>query len=302
VTAAIGGINAAAITPRREGPEIDLAAMFELMDFLVAAGVQGIALLGATGEFLHFGMDERIRLVSLAAKRSRVPVLAGVGHSTFDGALALAREAAEAGVAAVLLPPPYPVRYAQDDLREYYLAFARELRGATRLLLYNLPSLANGIACATVVELLSTGQFAGIKDSSGDAECLEWLRAARDAHPFALLTGRDALFANARRAGADGAVSGTACAVPELMLGLDHAIANGLPEKTARLEARLNEFLAWAEQFPAPLAIRHALRRRGLKTGPGAAPLSQERERKLAEFGEWFSGWLPEVRKECAGG
>jgi 4-hydroxy-tetrahydrodipicolinate synthase len=302
VTAAIGGVNAAAITPRREGPEIDLAAMFDLIDFLVAAGVQGIALLGATGEFLHFDMEERIRLVALAAKRSRVPVLAGVSHSTFDGALALARKAADAGVEAILLMPPYPSRYAQDDLREFYLSFARELRGATGILLYNLPSLATGIACDTAIELLSTGQFAGIKDSSGDAESFKRLRAARDAHPFALLIGRDALFPGARRAGADGVVSGTACAVPELMLALDHAIVSERVDKAARLEARLAEFLAWADQFPAPQAIRHALGARGLKTGPGAAPLAAERERKLAEFREWFRGWLPEVRKECAGG
>ena len=100
---AVSGVYAALITPRREGPEIDLAAAFELVDFVSKAGVAGIVLMGATGEFPHFTLEERGRLVALAVKRSRVPVIAGVGHSTFDGALMLAREAGDAGVVVGLV-------------------------------------------------------------------------------------------------------------------------------------------------------------------------------------------------------
>ena len=28
-------------------------------------------------------------------------------------------------------------------------------------------------------------------------------------------------------------------------------------------------------------------------------PLGERGERKLAEFSEWFRGWLPEVLREC---
>src|ERR1035438_3710462 len=81
--------------------EPDIGATLELIDFLCAAGVQGIALLGSTGEFVNLNFDDRVRLVYLAVKRSRVPVLAGVSHSTLDGALALGREASAAGAAGL---------------------------------------------------------------------------------------------------------------------------------------------------------------------------------------------------------
>lgn len=299
--AVVSGVNVDAITPRRAGPEVDLAATFELIDYLAASGVSGIVLMGATGEFLHFELNERIRLVALAVKRSRVPVIAGVGHSTLDGALALGRAAADAGAAALLLAPPHYFRYRQEEIREFYLRFASELKGGPPVFLYNIPGYASAIDFATAIELLSTGLFAGIEDSSGCWDDFARLQAAREKLPFTLLAGSDAIFRRARAAGADGAVSGCACAAPELMLALDRAIVAGDAGTADRLEARLREFIAWLDVWPAPVGIREATALRGIEAGPHAAPLGPLGEAKLGEFREWFGNWLPAVQQECQG-
>lgn len=298
--AAVSGVYAAAITPRREGPEIDLAAAFELIDFLSRARVDGIALMGSTGEFPHFAVDERCRLVSLAVKRSRVPVIAGVGHSTLDGALALARDAAGAGAAGVLLMPPYFFRYEQDDVKQFYLQFAGQFKDAAPVYLYNIPQFTSPIACETAVELLSTGQFAGIKDSSANWDNFVRLKAAREQHPFTLLAGHDSLFVRSRTAGGDGIISGIASALPELLVAIDRAIGRGASERAEALDYRLQEFLRWFAAFPAPLAVREAAALRGLRVGPAASPPGHDNLRKLVEFSEWFRGWLPCVLKECS--
>jgi 4-hydroxy-tetrahydrodipicolinate synthase len=147
--------------------------------------------------------------------------------------------------------------------------------------------------------LLSTGLFAGIKDSSGTWDDFLFLKAAREKQAFALLIGNDAIYTRAREAGADGVVSGCGCAVPELMLAIDRAVQAGNAEAAERLDARLKEFIAWIERFPSPLGVREAVRLRGIKTGPHATPLGPNGRAKLAEFGEWFGGWLPTIRKEC---
>jgi len=70
--ARVQGIFVAAITPRRHLEySIDLGATLELIDFLCENGVDGIALLGSTGEFVHFALDDRRHMVNFAAKRSR---------------------------------------------------------------------------------------------------------------------------------------------------------------------------------------------------------------------------------------
>lgn len=287
------GVIAAAVTPHsKRGDEPDIGATLDLIDFLCGAGVQGIALLGSTGEFVNLNVDDRVRLVYLAVKRSRVPLLAGVSHSTLDGALALGREASAAGAAGLLLMPPYFFRYRQLEIREFYLRFAIEMNERAPIYLYNIPAFTSSIAAETAVELLATGRFAGIKDSSGDWDNFESLNRYKQEHPYTLLVGHDSIFARARRAGADGVVSGVACAMPELLLGLDRAIARQDEGETARLDARLHEFLDRIEPFPTPVAIKAALAVRGMKSGPPPVPLARETQAALDEFRDWLRGWL----------
>src|SRR5438874_11177912 len=257
----LGAVNVAAVTPHRDaGYQADLASTLELIDYLGSAGAHGIALLGSTGEFLHLSREDRAHLVRLAVKRSRIPILAGVTHSTLDGTVMLAEEAAQSGVAAILVMPPYFFRYGQPDIREFYLRLAYRVGGSVPIFLYNIPLFTSEISVETSCELLATGRFAGIKDSSGSFENFQKLRALRD---ITILVGADQIFTQTRRAGADGIVSGVACAVPELLLALDRAIQRG--EDSARLESRLQEFLAWVDRFPAPVGIKEACAVRKLK-------------------------------------
>ncbi len=292
---------ASAVTPHRgDGYEADFAAMLELVDFHAKAGVQGICLLGSTGEFLNFKAADRARLIHLAVKRSRVPIIAGVSHSTLDGAVELAFEAVSSGAAGLLLMPPYFFRYNQAQIAEFYLRFAAELRDQLPILLYNIPFFTSAIAIRTALDLLSTGKFAGIKDSSGDFDYMSELLAFRAQNPVAVLAGNDKIFTRARQAGADGVVSGVACAIPELIVALDRAILNGSAEKVAALEARLQEFIARLERFPTPVGVEIATTARGIQVGPLAVPLPKEESEALKTFENWFKSWVIAIKKTAA--
>jgi dihydrodipicolinate synthase/N-acetylneuraminate lyase len=297
----IGGIFVAAVTPHREKSyEAHAGATLDLVDFLADARVNGIALLGSTGEFLHLAFEDRTRLAQMVVKRSRVPVLVGVAHSTLDGAIELGRAAALAGADGLLLMPPYFFRYGQEEIHEFYMQFAAALGGAARIFLYNIPAFSNEIAVETAASLLRTGLFAGIKDSGGQYGYFERLLAVSEEKPFTLLIGNDRTYTRARPQGAHGIVSGVACAVPELLVALEQAIAKNLPAQVACLDARLQEFIAWHDQFPTPVVIKTAARERGLNIGPLASPLGPAAERRLDEFRAWFRAWLPEVQRETA--
>ena len=295
----VSGVIASAITPRGNQGDVDFGATFELVDYLCAAGVRGIALFDATGEYPALSFEERSRLVYLAVKRSRVPLLVGVGSATLDASAALAREARRAGVAGLLLPPPYFYRYQQDDIREFFLQFAAHVGAdaGAAIFLCNIPSFASEIAVESALHLLHTGLFAGIENAGGDVEYFARLRPA-DARPFTLLVANDAIFTRARSTGGcSGAISPAACAVPELMLALDRALASGDQPAAARLDELLQEFLAWVDRFPQPAALKAAVGLRGLKTGPLPVPLPPEKQKRLDEFREWFRGWLPAMKK-----
>ncbi|HKW96338.1 MAG TPA: dihydrodipicolinate synthase family protein [Bryobacteraceae bacterium] len=297
----IAGVYVAAITPRREeGCEADIGAMLELVDFLCSAGVDGIALLGSTGEFVHFSFSDRNRLIEMAVKRSRVPILAGTSHSTLAGTIELSQAAMAAGAAGLLVMPPYFFRYGQQEIREFYLQLAAAMGKQARIFLYNIPFFTSEIEIETAMELLSTGLFAGIKDSSGNYEHAERFCALAQQHPFTMLAGNDRIFTAARQAGAHGIVSGVACAAPELLVALDRAIKNQQAEEILRLDARLQEFIDWHERFPTPVAIKAATAVRGLKTGPFSTPLDAAGDARLEEFRQWFKSWLAAVQNEAA--
>lgn len=297
----LGGVNVAAVTPRDRHGDADFGAALEVIDFLCKAGVAGIALLGSTGEFASLSFDARQRLAYLAVKRSRVPMVVGVGHTTLEGAVSLGREALASGAAGLLVMPPHFFRYDAGDLREYYHQFAALVGTGAAIYLYNIPAFTSELPVDLAAELLATGLFAGIKDSSGRLEYFERLQALPNRSQFRLLIGHDRVFRPARMQGADGVVSGCASAIPEVLLTLDRAIAAKNTIASERFGAHLLDFVTWIERFPAPIGVRTAAELRGLKVGPTAVPLGPEKRARLDEFREWFRAWLPAVLKEAQG-
>ena len=294
--AEVQGVYAAAITPRGKQGEVDFGAAFELVDFLAGGGVSGVALFTGAGEYAAFSVEERSRLVYLATKRSRVPVLAGVGSATLDHSVALAREARDAGVDGLLLPPPYFFRYRQDDVHEFYLQFAAHLGTGAATFLSNHPVYTTGIEPETARALMATGHFAGIEDGSGDPQTFACMKTAASC----VLAGNDPFLPSALRAGAHGAVSGVAGAVPELVTALDRAIRAGEEAEAEALERRMQDFIAWCQELPQPAVLRMAVELRGIQTGAPSVPLSPSKQKRMEEFREWFQDWLPAAKKRSA--
>jgi 4-hydroxy-tetrahydrodipicolinate synthase len=297
----LAGVFASAITPRRaDSQDPDFSGLLDLLDFLADGGVAGVCLFGATGEFLNYSFAERQRLVYLGVKRSRIPLIAGVSHSTLAGAIQLADEAIASGADGLILMPPYFFRYSQREMEEFHMQFAKEAGDAVPILLHNFPQVTSKLEFELMRKLIDTGRFAGIKDSSGDWPLFEQLLELRRTRPFALFNGDDRTACQALAAGANGIISGCACAVPELLAGLAHAISLNDRSQAEALHARLLEFLDWAARFPFPTAIKRAVDLRGQKSAEPLTPLAPETQRALAEFSTWFTGWLPQTKKAAA--
>ena len=88
----------------RRGGRVDLTTYDRLVEFLLAAGVDGVVAGGATGEYPHFQMRERAELVRRAA--GRLPrnrrLVAGIGGASMRRVVKLGRMAIDAGAEARL--------------------------------------------------------------------------------------------------------------------------------------------------------------------------------------------------------
>lgn len=283
----LSGVFAAAVTPNRPGTlDTDYSAFMDLLDFLADAKVTGICVLGPAGEFLDYSFADRQRSVYLGTKRSRVPLVVGVSHSTLRGALELAGEAIAGGADGLLIMPPYFFDYGQRDIEEFFRVFARETGDAVPILLHNIPQFTSNIEAGTAKRLLDSGLFAGICDASGEWDYFERLVEFRREKPFRLFAGNDRIGLRALRAGADGVFSDCAGAVPELVTAI---AKNGADADD--LNSRLEEFIERIERFPMPVGIKRAVELRRQKAGQFAVPFAGERAREVEAFGDWFQGW-----------
>ena len=288
----IKGAYAALVTPIDHLGRPDLETFDRLMDFISERGLDGVVIGGATGEYAHFDVDDRLRLIARAVDRLRgkMRVFSCVGTSSIYSTTLLATRAAQQGSEALLLPMPYFFRYEQPDL----IAFVEEVCGAVDapFLLYNLPSFTNFMEVTTAISLLhSVPNLVGMKDSSGLKSNLQPLADARRSGGYSLLVGDDSLLLSAARAGWDGVISGIACFAPELIAAVYRSHSEGNAEEARRLQEMLDEVIAWVVRLPVPWAVRAGLAARGIANGPMHLPVSVARARQIHEFSEWLRTW-----------
>jgi 2-dehydro-3-deoxy-D-pentonate aldolase len=218
------------------------------------------------------------------------PALVNATHTTLDGTLELAAHAADHGAAALLVMPPWYFRYSSEDLRAFYLAFAEQWRSRLPLWLYNIPFFASELKIELAEELLATGAWAGMKDSSGSLDYFRRLQQHPKRAQFQFFVGNDAVVATAAQEGADGVVSGCAAAVPELL----HAIWSQPAD--SELRRLLSEFLDMIDRVPTPIGVQEAARVRGHWHGAAALPIASPRLAALREsLHQWMPGMLQAV-------
>jgi 4-hydroxy-tetrahydrodipicolinate synthase len=296
-----GGVIAAVLLPRDEEGRPEWEELERLVAFLCRCGVAGVCVNGATGEYVRATPEERRTAVAVARSvaGSGAAVIAGAGSACTQTTIRLLREAEEAGAEAHLVPPPCFFRYRDDDIEQHYRAVAAAAE--LPILIYNLPSYLSPVSCPTVVELLrSEPKIAGIKDSSGQLDILEHLTSdpALGARRY---IGNDWVLAEAcTRKLADGAISGVACVLPELLVALWEAGQRGDWEATGRLERSLAEALQWIDAWPAPVGLEVLAEARGLRRCLPAVPFSAARQEQAKAMREWFEPWWERQQETLA--
>jgi 4-hydroxy-tetrahydrodipicolinate synthase len=286
------GLFAALPTPVLDDGRLDLETFDRLVDFVCGAGVDGICVGGATSEYPHFEVADRIAVIRRASARLPADraLLVAIGASSMRRTIELGAAARDAGSGALLLPMPMFFNYDQDDLAEYCRHVARTLRWPC--LLYDLPDFTNALRPDTVISLMRDEEFiVGIKDSSGEVPNLTGFAGARAGAAWTLFVGDDRLLHKGLEAGWNGGISGIAACCPELLTGVYRTFRHGDAQETVRLQALVDEFVGRLIALPAPWAIRMALAVRGFDTGPLPLPLSARRQRQIEEFQAWFRGW-----------
>ena len=101
--------------------EVDEVAFAGLIERLASAGVNSITALGSTGAAPYLTSDERRRVARIALRHAGgIPVIVGVSALRTSRVIELARDAADAGAAGLLLAPMSYQPLTDDDVFGLY--------------------------------------------------------------------------------------------------------------------------------------------------------------------------------------
>ncbi|MCC6352530.1 MAG: 4-hydroxy-tetrahydrodipicolinate synthase [Verrucomicrobiae bacterium] len=208
------GTYTALVTPFRGGV-VDAAAMGELIERQVSAGVDGIVPVGTTGESPTLSHEEHIKVVELSVRRAdkRCKVLAGTGSNSTREAISLTHAAERSGADGALLVCPYYNKPPQEGLYRHFAAIAEATD--LPLVLYSIPGrCVIEIAADTVARLArDCPNIVAIKEAGGKVERVAQLKAACP-EGFTILSGDDAMTVPFMREGASGVISVASNLVP----------------------------------------------------------------------------------------
>jgi 4-hydroxy-tetrahydrodipicolinate synthase len=209
------------VTPITADGGLDETALTRLVETLLAGGVEGIFVLGTTGEGANVPKPLRRRAVecTVAAVKKRALVYAGLGDLN-PGDSGVANDYLAAGANAVVLHPPisYPVPASQ--LEGWYRAILDHVNGP--LVLYNMPSTTGvSIPLDAVEKLIGHPMLAGMKDSENNPKRMEELLKRFGGKPrFAIFVGVGALMEKGLKLGANGIVPSVGNLIPDVCRSL----------------------------------------------------------------------------------
>ena len=265
VGSSLRGVFAAALTPMDRDLNIDREAFAAHCRRLLDAGCHGLGVFGTTGEANSLSAEERIPALH-ALVEDGVPaesLLPGTGSCALTEAVRLGTAALEAGVAGVLVLPPFYYKDVSDDGLFGFFAELIERIGDDylRVYLYNFPQMTGiGFSLSLIHRLLETypGVVVGTKDSSGDRAriretCLEFPE-------FSVFAGTERYLLDTLRWGGAGCISATVNVTSRPARRVYDAHEVSQEGEAESLQEQLTGLRAEIEAFPMIPALKFLMR------------------------------------------
>ena len=277
------------VTPLRDRDALDVAGLEKLVEHILAGGVNGLFILGTTGEGPSLSYRLRRELIQRVCRQvnRRVPVLVGITDTAFVESVQLAGYAADIGASAVVAAPPYYLPEAQPELQEYLDHLVAGL--PLPLYLYNMPALTKvHFELDTVRRALDNPRIIGLKDSSGDLTYFKNAAELIQQRPdWTLLIGPEEKLFDSLELGGFGGVSGGANLFPKLYVQLVESHRAGNLARAQELQEqiqRVSDSLYRIGQYSSSIikGIKCALACRGVCDDFMAEPFHRFRANERA--------------------
>ena len=287
----LSGLIPPMVTPLDAKRRLDKAGVKKMVGHLLDGGVDGIFLLGTTGEGPHLSYAIRREFVKETCRivKGRVPVLVGITETDIEDAIAFAKECKAFGAAGAVAAPPYYFKLTQAECTAWFTELANRL--PLPLVIYDMPAHTDTtIEPATIAKLAAHPNIVAMKDSSSVIALFNKYRVALEpfADSFSLFMGPDEAMGEAVLLGADGGVCTGANLWPRTFKDMYLAAKEGDVEKVRELQkfTTTSSYLLYGlgqGQIGFLKGVKAALSEMGLIKNVLAAPFEPFSGKELAK-------------------
>ena len=262
------GVIVPMVTPFTPEGHIDTEAVRRIVDHLIDGGVDGIFILGTTGEAASISLAEKTKLVesTVAYTKNRTIVYVGISSNCVEESITMGNCYEGLGADILVAHSPYYYFLNEDEIFRYFTTLADSIAGP--LMIYNIPQTTGISISIDVAEKLSHHErIVGLKDSENTpgrlTEAIERFSGRSD---FSYVVGCAALSARALELGAPGIVPSAGNLEPQLYKRLynharkgNMAAANEFQGKTNLVSSLYQKNRSLGQSLAALKAAMHIL-------------------------------------------
>lgn len=284
------GAYTALITPFTSQGSLDEEGIRILIQRQIAHEVDGITLLGSTGETPTLTEEEQKRIIKIGKEEcgKTTPLMVGTGSYSTQHTIHNTLMAEKMGADSALIVVPYYNRPTQEGI---YLHF-KTIAEATELplMVYNVPSrCGQNLHPDTYKRILEIPSIAGIKEASGNiSQISDVIEITRKMRPdCSVLSGDDGLTLPLMALGGDGIISVISNLVPKDVKKLVEAMKAGNMAAARNIHYDLMPIVKMAFIETNPIPIKAMIQLIGLPAGACRLPLcalSANNARLMQEF------------------
>lgn len=217
----------------------------KVIDFLVNGGVDGILVLGSTGEFTVLDYEDKLQFAKdyYAYTNGRVDLYFGSNCPSFEDTVKLSNEAIKIGYKGVMVIGPYYFGTDDEKMFIYYNELAKKVDGD--IYIYNFPARSgysiSGEAYAKLVN--ENNNIVGLKDSVMDPLHTNRLLRSTEDKKTKVYSGFDDQFLYNLTTGGAGCIGALANLVPDLWADLIKATKDKNFDKVYELSTLIHKLM-----------------------------------------------------------
>ena len=277
------------VTIFSENGAIDIEGNKKVIDFLIEGGVDGILVLGSTGEFTNMTIEQRKELFRLYSdyNNGRVELYAGTGCLDAADTIELTNYADGLRYKGVMIIGPYYYGLDQDKIFKYYDRVAKSVK--SNIYLYNYPDRSGHTFEPDTVKRIvnANANVVGMKDSISTPGHFNDIIMKVNNENFEMYAGFDDQFLYNLTAGGKGGIGALSNIVPEIWSSLVKAYRNKEFDRTFKLANIIHGMMPiYGLDSNSSLIIKKLMNYRGLDLNETSIFPFEEISEENMEYGK----------------